>query len=139
MLRLIGDFDLCTGCKSCELVCSLEKWGGFNANRALLYVDEDLDGFLTRPVPCAQCLNPFCQKACPVEAIYREEKSGALIINKDICIRCGLCQEYCPLGVIQRVGDIVDKCDVCNGKPLCVEACPSGALKIIDIPDTKEV
>ena len=132
MARLIANFDICTNCKTCEIVCSLEKFGGFNANKGLLFLDEDPLGFSTQPVVCAQCENPFCQKVCPTGAIKRDSETGALVIDKEVCIGCGRCAESCPLGVIRRKDDVFIKCDLCGGDPLCVKSCPTGALKFIE-------
>jgi len=133
MKRLLANFDLCVNCKTCELVCSLEKMDGFNANKGLLYLDEKVSGLGTQPIVCAQCENPFCQKACPVDAIKRDSETDALVIDENTCISCGMCAENCPIGdIIQKKDESYIKCDLCGGKPECVSSCPTNAIRLIE-------
>jgi Fe-S-cluster-containing hydrogenase component 2 len=137
-LRLMTSFDLCTGCKTCEMVCSLRSTGGFNANKALLRIEEDRQGFGADPVVCAQCQNPLCERACLFSAFERDERTGAIVIDSATCRGCGMCDRACPLHVIQKKGRKYVKCDLCGGDPLCVRFCPTGAITLIDM-DTGRV
>lgn len=53
--------------------------------------------------------SPGCPpiKICPVNAIYHEKTNflsyGPSIVNKDVCIGCGKCVNYCPRGAIKIV------------------------------------
>ena len=49
---------------------------------------------------CKGCT--LCAKACPVDAISGEKKKP-FVIDKDSCIRCGLCMDKCRLGAIRVV------------------------------------
>jgi len=81
--------------------------------------------------------------ACLTKAIFRETSTGAVLINPDRCINCGMCAMACPFGVIRYHVYFDDKisahkCDQCilrqhEGKvPACVEVCKCGALVFDD-------
>lgn len=120
--------DLCTGCGLCLLACSFKIRGEFNPRGALMRVELRPDGLLNVPVVCEQCVNPFCQRVCPSEAVYRE---GAVKIEASKCTGCGICVEYCPFGVIRMVDKKAFKCELCGGEPECIKACPMGALEMM--------
>jgi Fe-S-cluster-containing hydrogenase component 2 len=77
------------------------------------------------PVVCRQCLKPLCADACPMGALSRDAETGAMAVDPDLCIGCGMCLVACPLGGISidtEAGHAV-KCDLCGGDPLCVKFC----------------
>jgi len=69
---------------------------------------------------------------CPAKAIQRNNQ-GVVEIDEELCVGCGLCSEYCPMGVILFIPERKKayKCDLCQGSPLCVEMCPTGALEFV--------
>lgn len=127
-----ASFDLCTGCRLCQLACSKRNFGGFNPHLSLIKIISYPDHLSQHPVPCNQCRNPFCMTVCPARAISRDEATGAVVIDRKRCIGCGLCAKYCPLGVIIQEPEDKKyiKCDLCGGNPSCVSACPTGALEL---------
>lgn len=129
-----ANFDLCTGCRLCQLACSERNFHGFNPRLALLKISPSPDHLCHFPVPCSHCRNPFCMNVCPAGAIYRDESTDAVRIDAESCIGCGLCAKYCPVGVIIREpeGKKFAKCDLCGGEPKCVSACPTGALVLVN-------
>jgi Fe-S-cluster-containing hydrogenase component 2 len=52
---------ICSGCRSCELWCSLHHTGAFNPHRARIRMVE-LGTGVDIPVTCQQCEDPACQK-----------------------------------------------------------------------------
>ncbi len=57
-----------------------------------------------------------------------------LIINEDICARCGVCEPECPSEAIFQTEDAyVINTALCNkclsyGNPLCVTVCPNNSI-----------
>lgn len=131
MAYLASHFDRCTGCGICQLQCSASVHGGFNPRLANLVIRMSDDALVHYPIVCHQCSNAFCEQACPFDAIYRAESTGALMINHDLCTGCGVCADTCPIGMLKVVGKKAFKCDLCQGTPKCVAACPVDALELI--------
>ena len=148
---VVVDFNKCTGCRTCETVCS-------SSNHSEIVNGKELPGLgnphfsnirvypynpdVDVPVTCLMCDDAPCIAACPVEpdpktghrAIYRE--AALPILHNDLgrCIGCGSCAEACRK---RRVGAIIPNtqtqkpermCTLCHGDPQCVKYCPFGAL-----------
>lgn len=127
---LQADLDKCTGCRTCEMVCSLTHSGECNPLKSRILVTRmKLRGVMI-PVYCKQCVKPPCAENCPIDAIYRNENTGMVLINYDTCIGCKNCIQYCPFGALTLEPDTekVIKCDLCEGNPQCVKYCIDGAL-----------
>ncbi|TVQ99573.1 MAG: 4Fe-4S dicluster domain-containing protein [Desulfovibrionales bacterium] len=129
-------FDACTGCQLCQAACSLHMFGGYNPRKSMLTIRRKWENMAHIPVVCEQCASPMCLRACPVQAISRDEKTKVVGIDREKCISCGLCDRYCPLGMIHLDAESgkAFKCDLCDGSPSCVKACPTGALDLITSP-----
>ena len=133
MKVLVANPEKCTNCQLCMLACSFNKTSEFNPFRARLsIVGVPEDGFVQ--VVCRQCLKPSCREVCPVDAIDRDQNTGAMIIDYDLCIGCRECVDACPLGgmAIDPVDESVIKCDLCGGDPQCVKHCSYDALSYQD-------
>jgi anaerobic carbon-monoxide dehydrogenase iron sulfur subunit len=136
---LVASFDLCTGCRTCELACSFHKEGGYNPAFARLKVVGTEDGLWCDVVTCAQCENAACLRVCPHGAISRHAETGAVVLDAEACKACGLCERYCHRGIV-RAGPgqrRPAKCDLCpeaGDTPPCVEQCPTGALFVVTVP-----
>lgn len=129
------NFDLCTGCSLCQLACSERHLGGYNPHRALLRVTHRQENLYHFPEVCNQCRNPYCATTCPVGAVTRNPETFAMEVEPEACIGCGLCERYCPAGMIRLDPDSKKavKCDLCEGEPVCVAACPTGALELVTV------
>ena len=89
-------------------------------------------------VPCYHCEDPSCINSCPVKAVYKEEKFGAVLIDGEKCDEGRLCYKSCPYGAPVFANDLkktkAQKCTLCIDrletglKPICVLACPNRAL-----------
>jgi Fe-S-cluster-containing hydrogenase component 2 len=148
---IVVDFNKCTGCRTCEAVCSQE-------NNKVTVDGEELSGlgnphlsnvrvhYFNPPVDipnrCVMCNDAPCVEACPVapapdtgnKALYRDEKTMSVKCDPDRCTGCGSCARVCTE---KRTGAIVLNpetnmpegiCNLCEGDPACVKYCPFGAL-----------
>ena len=125
------NFDKCTGCSICQLACSFALFQGYNPRLARLVIRNEKENLYHIPVVCNQCENAYCMNVCPTKAIHRTQ-DGIVAIDQEKCIGCGLCAQYCPMGVVLLHPETKKayKCDLCQGNPACVEACPTGALEL---------
>ena len=151
---VVVDFNKCTGCRTCEAICS-------QANGKVTINGEELFGLgnphysnirvmnFTPPVDipnrCVQCSDAPCIEVCPVapdsstgrKALYRDEKTQAIKVDNERCTGCGSCARTCKE---LRVGAIILNldtkkpegiCNLCEGDPACVKYCPFGALTYV--------
>ena len=123
--------EACTGCKVCEMICSLiaEK-KGINPKRSRIRISENPDEGIYIPVVCNLCENTPCIDACPESALSKDKKLSTIRLDKDICSGCGLCVEACDYNAIflDPVDNIACVCDLCGGEPKCVKYCLQEAL-----------
>ena len=129
---IVVDQSLCSGCRICEQVCSEFHYGTYNPELTAIIVERDYGGggdWITTNT-CHQCPNPWCMRACPVDAIWRDVRTGAVIIDEKTCIGCEKCVPACPFGMafMRPDGKKAFKCDMCGGDPQCVANCPMKAL-----------
>jgi carbon-monoxide dehydrogenase iron sulfur subunit len=131
---ILFDPDKCTGCRRCALVCSLVNEGVFNVAKARIGVVSISEVGMNVPMFCQQCSKPLCADVCPVAAISRNEETGAMVLNSDLCIGCKMCVTVCPLAgclINPHTGTIM-KCDLCGGDPQCVKVCAFDALQFVE-------
>lgn len=131
---LMVNYEKCTGCRLCELVCSVVHQGVSNPSRSRIKVVKWEAEGLYVPMTCQQCQDAPCMNVCPVKAISRDENLDYVKIDYDVCIGCRACVSACPFGAMSF--DIVDrqviKCDLCDGDPQCVRFCEVNALEYVD-------
>lgn len=130
---LVVDHVKCTGCRLCEMVCSVKHTGANNPSRSRIHVVKwPLEGF-ELPMLCQQCEAAPCIAICPKDALSQDLILGRVALNYDLCIGCKLCVIACPFGGLglDTVTRRVIKCDLCDGDPTCVRFCEPGALQFI--------
>ncbi|MHC4779687.1 MAG: 4Fe-4S dicluster domain-containing protein [Planctomycetota bacterium] len=131
---ITADSTKCIGCKTCEVACSLRFTSASHPAASRLGVVRLEERGLHLPVVCRHCTSPPCAAACPVDALVRHGRTGAVVLDLIRCIGCRMCIRACPFGAMVQEpagGDVV-KCDLCGGGPQCVSACPAGALAFED-------
>jgi carbon-monoxide dehydrogenase iron sulfur subunit len=131
---LMVDYSKCTGCRLCEVVCSVKKNGAANPARARIAVVKWESICVDTPMLCQQCQSAPCVAVCPVKAMTKDEGMGRVKINDDLCIGCRFCVAVCPFGAValDHVSGKVIKCDLCDGDPTCVKFCETKALQYVD-------
>jgi len=127
---LMVDVTKCTGCRICELVCSLSHEGECNPLKSRIRVFKIEDEGIDLPCVCQHCETPLCRDVCPVDAIRRNPDTGAVIIKEELCVGCRACSLVCPYGAITMdvSRKVMLKCDLCDGDPKCVKFCLTKAL-----------
>lgn len=137
------DIDSCAGCGACVVACmdqnDIYPEKGQPAFRRIYRVEEgaspDAD-ILYLSTACMHCEDSPCVMGCPTGAIARDGRSGAVLVNRDLCIGCHSCALACPFGVPRYDAEgKMQKCGLCVERveaglePACVRVCPTGALK----------
>jgi len=138
-MAVVVDYKICTGCRLCEIVCSLRNEKKISTNLSRIRVNSFPPG-IDVPVLCVQCDKAACIEACPQGALERDPKTQAVTVNVEKCVGCRLCVEACPAGAIfvDSRRNTVFKCELCGGEPECVKICPTNALSLVKVPfDTR--
>ncbi len=128
---LVVDYAKCTGCRSCEMACSVSHVQASNPAKSAVRIVKWVQEELNVPVICQQCEEPACANTCPVQAISRDANTNALVVDGDVCVGCRMCIVACPFGAATFDADLRRsiKCDLCGGgEPWCARFCESGAL-----------
>jgi carbon-monoxide dehydrogenase iron sulfur subunit len=122
--------DLCTGCQSCEMVCSVSHGGTSSPSLSRIQIKKWPEIAVFIPVVCQQCDPPPCIGICPTKARKRAAETGAVVTDEKWCVGCKSCIYACPYSapVLHPSTGKTMTCDLCGGKPLCVSACTAGAL-----------
>ncbi len=133
---LIISPEKCTGCRTCEIICSFDKIKEFNPRNSRVSVMSYYEAAVSVPMMCMQCEDPSCMKVCALSAITKTE-DGNVVIDEQKCIGCKMCVSACPLGNINfsPTERKIVKCNLCDGEPMCAQFCPSGAIQYVDATD----
>lgn len=146
MKRIFIKEEYCIGCRLCEIYCVVEH----SKSKDIIKVFKQKDrrgvpgiiveekGHISFGLQCRHCDEPYCLEACMSGAIYRDEKTGAILHSREKCVGCWMCIMACPFGAIQRELDdkkVSSKCDLCMERetPVCVERCPNQALLLKEV------
>jgi Fe-S-cluster-containing hydrogenase component 2 len=128
------DYLKCSGCRKCEIACSLfheqRIWPEASRIRVFMLVPGG-----EVPHFCAQCDNAPCEETCPTDAVSRNKETGAILIDREKCTGCGLCIDACP-GRIPHMHPkekYVVICDLCGGEPQCVKVCKEGGWNVLRV------
>lgn len=126
------DFSKCSGCRKCEIACSLfhenRIWPEASRIRVFMLVPG-----LEFPHFCAQCEDYPCVEACQVNALSMDSKTGAVLVNEEKCTGCGQCIDACSGRVphMHPTENHILICDLCGGDPECVKVCQEGKWNVL--------
>lgn len=170
------DQNRCFGCQTCAAACKIANnmpkelaynvvhtvGGSYNDTPSGAYPNCELD-FL--PMQCQHCDNPACTAVCPTGATVKDEKTGIVTQDSELCIGCESCKKACPYdsygvrSLIEEepeyyldvvVGEVdapahkfgtVEKCTFCKNlidrdeDPACMQLCPARARFWGDLDD----
>jgi len=155
-LAVVADLSRCTGCRTCEAICSAHNHPVEVGGRRLRGLGDPhlanirVHGFLPEvdvPVTCARCADAPCVAACPAppdargrRALYRHPRTGSVVNDPARCLGCRACAAACArdrAGVIRPAPDSGRPeriCTFCDGDPQCARHCPRGALALVRGP-----
>ena len=94
------NIQACSGCRLCEISCSLSHEKVVNLAKSRVRVSDDYDHSLFIPHICQLCPNPPCVITCPTGALSQNPDTGVIWVNQEACTGCGRCAEDCPYGAI---------------------------------------
>ena len=124
------ELDRCIACLSCERACMFQQADRNRGWSPNIFVRVDMDRRRIYAGTCLQCETALCLEVCPVNAITRDPKTSAVIVDRELCLGCGMCVSACPFGYMHMDDSLgkATKCDLCGGTPKCVQMCMAGAL-----------
>jgi carbon-monoxide dehydrogenase iron sulfur subunit len=130
MQRIWVNEDICSGCRACEVACVAKHEARFGTSAARIRVTKLEARGVDHPHVCRLCRRPLCADACPTRALYKDQATGAILLNADECIGCSSCVDACPFGValLHPETGLALICDLCGGDPACVKRCATGAI-----------
>ena len=128
---LLVNSKKCTGCRTCELVCSFVHTDEFSYENSAVRVTKDEEWGTNSLAVCRQCGNPECVRVCPTDALSKNKDTGFVSFDIDQCTYCLLCIEACPYQSIFANEDRIIICDLCGGDPMCAKYCPAEAIEWI--------
>ncbi len=124
VIWIVRDYLRCSGCRRCEIVCSLNHEGKMWPEASRIRVFMLVPG-VEIPHLCAQCHDYPCVSACPANALSVDNDTSAVLVDKEKCISCGKCIDECPGNIpFLHPGDnkaVI--CDLCAGDPQCAKVC----------------
>lgn len=151
---MVIDTSVCVGCQTCKVSCKISNEV---PGSALWNHLESLDGeeiyvatgaypavkVAYRPMLCNHCENPACVAQCPTGAMTKDEVTGIVASDPEVCIGCQTCVAACPYAApsLDEIDSVITKCNFCINRveegalPYCVESCPANARIFGDLND----
>lgn len=167
------DLARCIGCHTCATACKMANnlpknvhfnrvrtVGGDSVDTAAGEYGANTMSFL--PVQCQHCENPACLDVCPTGATTKDEETGIVSVDSELCIGCESCIKACPYEGVRTLikspeyylevmvgeydapphkGGTVEKCTFCKNLidrdevPACMQLCPGRARYWGDLDD----
>jgi Fe-S-cluster-containing hydrogenase component 2 len=148
---IVVNADLCSGCETCESVCSFVHDGEFNPINTRIHRIR-IEPILNVALACQKCDDAPCIRSCPEKALEHGE-DGSILCDDDKCNGCGFCVRACDFGVMSLhiATQKALVCDLCEdmkedyidpevGKkePQCIAVCPKEAISLKNVTQIGE-
>ena len=149
---IVFEAEKCLQCHACETSCS--SWRELSPGIHFRRVHNIWNGQypkiknISLSLSCLHCVEPACVPVCPVEAITKRKEDGLVLVDQELCIGCGACEQACEFNVPQIVetgeGDKMQKCDFCfsrrdfHAMPPCIDTCPGKALQLKEVSPSEK-
>jgi len=148
---IVVDANLCTGCETCESVCSFVHDGEFNPINTRIHRIR-IEPILNVALACQKCDEAPCIRSCPEHALDKDDE-GSIVVDEDKCNGCGFCVRACDFGVMSLHLDTMKAltCDLCEGmkedfidpevnkkEPQCIAVCPKEAIALKNVVQISE-
>jgi anaerobic carbon-monoxide dehydrogenase iron sulfur subunit len=133
---IVIDPARCTGCRMCEMACSIHHHHLARPTQNRIKVAYARDDFYM-PIACLHCEEAYCMQACAFDALVRDDGQPVVRVVDENCTACMLCVDACPYGGITYADDkaSVVKCDLCGGDPACAAYCAPGAIRFFAVDE----
>jgi len=129
MKLTVADLKRCVGCQLCMFACSRRSGeaGLLHTSIEVKSMGGISKGFTI--VVCSACQDPPCAKVCPTNALVVREKGGVRLVA-DKCIGCGTCRTACIIDAVFW-NEVDNKPEICIHCGICAKYCPLGVLAVI--------
>lgn len=134
---LVIDPEKCTGCRACEMACSIHHGLIARPTPNRIQVAYARDDYYM-PIACLHCEEAYCMESCVFEALVRDGPNAIVRVVDENCTACMVCIDACPYGGMVYAEDkgTVIKCDLCGGSPACAAYCAPGAIRFRSVSPT---
>lgn len=134
------DLSRCSGCMACVVACQDQNDTPADSQPYRQVISMEFGSYPSAKIAfvslaCFHCSDAPCMQVCPKGAIFKDEASGIIDVDKNLCIGCRSCSMVCPFGAPRfSVGERMEKCNFCFGRvdngfdPACVHTCTTRAL-----------
>lgn len=87
------------------------------------------------PHLCTQCHDYPCVASCPYDALSVDERTAAVIVDREKCTSCKACILACPgrIPFLHPEDNKATICNLCNGDPKCAKVCMEGQWDVLRV------
>jgi len=149
---IVVDPKLCTGCETCETVCSFVHYGEFNPILSRIHRVR-IEPVFNIALSCQKCEDAPCVRACPEKALEKDPETGNILVDEEKCNGCAFCARACDFGAISFHIETQKAliCDLCKNmreefidpevgkkEPQCIIVCPKEAISLKSVEQIGE-
>jgi len=105
----------------------------------LVHIIDNVEGYMSTICNCCGCCCVFMDTKKRMGLHTISSSNYVAYVNGDLCVGCGICEERCPMGVIEVNNDDVAQVneDLCLGCGVCTPTCTGEAVDLVRRGDIK--